>query len=64
MNGRLACAAILSLIAALPLANGSPVALIEIILAGAMGLRASDIHTEAGEKKAKSASVPACEAAR
>jgi type IV pilus assembly protein PilB len=40
-------------IAALPLANVSPVALIEIILAGAMGLRASDIHTEAGEKKAK-----------
>jgi type IV pilus assembly protein PilB len=40
-------------IAALPLANVSPVALSEIILAGAMGLRASDIHTEAGEKKAK-----------
>lgn len=40
-------------IAGLPLANVSPVALIEIILAGAMGLRASDIHTEAGEKKAK-----------
>jgi len=40
-------------IAALPFANVSPVALIEIILAGAMGLRASDIHTEAGEKKAK-----------
>jgi type IV pilus assembly protein PilB len=40
-------------IAALPLANVSPVALIEIILAGAMGLRASDIHTEAGEKEAK-----------
>ncbi len=40
-------------IAALPLANVSPVALIEIILAGAMGLRAADIHTEAGEKKAK-----------
>ena len=40
-------------IAALPLANVSPVALIEIILAGAMGLRASDIHTEAEEKKAK-----------
>ncbi|HUC31417.1 MAG TPA: GspE/PulE family protein [Candidatus Paceibacterota bacterium] len=40
-------------IASLPLANVSPVALIEVILAGAMGLRASDIHTEAGEKKAK-----------
>ena len=40
-------------ISTLPLANVSPVALIEIILAGAMGLRASDIHTEAGEKKAK-----------
>ncbi len=40
-------------IGALPLANVSPVALIEIILAGAMGLRASDIHTEAEEKKAK-----------
>lgn len=40
-------------IAALPLANVSPVALIEIILAGSMGLRASDIHTEAGEKAAK-----------
>jgi len=31
----------------------SPVTLIEIILAGAMGMRASDIHTEAEEKKAK-----------
>ncbi len=40
-------------IASLPLMNVSPVALIEIILAGALGLRASDIHTEAGEKKAK-----------
>ncbi|HEY5221265.1 MAG TPA: GspE/PulE family protein [Candidatus Paceibacterota bacterium] len=40
-------------IAALQLENISPVALIEIILAGAMGLRASDIHTEAEEKKAK-----------
>jgi type IV pilus assembly protein PilB len=40
-------------IGALPLASASPVSLIEIILAGAMGLRASDIHTEAGEKKAK-----------
>ena len=40
-------------IAGLQLENVSPVALIEIILAGAMGLRASDIHTEAGEKKAK-----------
>jgi type II secretory ATPase GspE/PulE/Tfp pilus assembly ATPase PilB-like protein len=31
----------------------SPITLIEIILAGAMGMRASDIHTEAEEKKAK-----------
>lgn len=34
-------------------ANVSPIAMVEIILAGAMGLRASDIHTEAEEKKAK-----------
>ena len=34
-------------------AKASPVTLIEIILAGALGLRASDIHTEAGDKKAK-----------
>jgi len=40
-------------IASLPLENVSPVALIEVILAGAMGLRTSDIHTEAGEKTAK-----------
>ena len=40
-------------IAGLQLENISPVALIEVILAGAMGLRASDIHTEAEEKKAK-----------
>jgi type II secretory ATPase GspE/PulE/Tfp pilus assembly ATPase PilB-like protein len=40
-------------IESLGIAKASPVALIEIILAGAMGLRASDIHTEAGEKKAK-----------
>ena len=40
-------------IASLPLENVSPAALIEIILGGAMGLRTSDIHTEAGEKKAK-----------
>ncbi len=40
-------------IASLSLENVSPVALIEIILGGAMGLRTSDIHTEAGEKKAK-----------
>lgn len=40
-------------IASLPLANASPVSLIEIILAGAMSLRTSDIHTEAGEKSAK-----------
>jgi type II secretory ATPase GspE/PulE/Tfp pilus assembly ATPase PilB-like protein len=40
-------------IASLSLENVSPVALIEIILAGAMSLRTSDIHTEAGEKTAK-----------
>jgi type IV pilus assembly protein PilB len=40
-------------IGGLQFANMSPVALIEIILAGAMGLRTSDIHTEAGEKNAK-----------
>lgn len=34
-------------------AKSSPVVLIEIILAGAMALRASDIHTEAEEKAAK-----------
>ncbi len=33
--------------------NFSPVTLIEVILAGAMGLRASDIHTEAEKDKAK-----------
>jgi type II secretory ATPase GspE/PulE/Tfp pilus assembly ATPase PilB-like protein len=40
-------------IAGLELVKASPVTLIEIMLAGAMSLRASDIHTEAGEKKAK-----------
>jgi type II secretory ATPase GspE/PulE/Tfp pilus assembly ATPase PilB-like protein len=40
-------------IGGLELIKTSPVTLIEIILAGAMALRASDIHTEAGEKKAK-----------
>jgi len=40
-------------VGSLDLEKASPVALIEIILAGAMGMRASDIHTEAGEKKAK-----------
>jgi type II secretory ATPase GspE/PulE/Tfp pilus assembly ATPase PilB-like protein len=40
-------------VAGLQLEKESPTALIEIMLAGAMGLRASDIHTEAGEKKAK-----------
>jgi type IV pilus assembly protein PilB len=40
-------------IASLQLENVSPVAIIEIILAGAMALRTSDIHTEAGEKTAK-----------
>jgi len=34
-------------------AKASPVLMIEIMLAGALGLRASDIHTEAGERKAK-----------
>ncbi len=34
-------------------AKASPVLMIEIMLAGALGLRASDIHTEAGEKKSK-----------
>ncbi len=33
--------------------KASPVVIIEIILAGAMGVRTSDIHTEAGEKGAK-----------
>jgi type IV pilus assembly protein PilB len=33
--------------------KASPLILIEIILAGAMGMRASDIHTEAEEKGAK-----------
>lgn len=40
-------------IAGLELVKTSPVTLIEIILAGSMVLRASDIHTEAEEKKAK-----------
>ena len=31
----------------------SPVALMEVVLGGALALRASDIHTEAGEKSAK-----------
>jgi len=33
--------------------KASPVTMIEIILGGALAMRASDIHTEAGEKKAK-----------
>jgi len=37
----------------LDLLKVSPVIMIEIILAGAMGMRASDIHTEEEEKKAK-----------
>ena len=37
----------------LELVKTSPVILIEIMLAGSMALRASDIHTEAGEKNAK-----------
>jgi type IV pilus assembly protein PilB len=40
-------------IAKLNFASVSPITLVEIILAGAMGLRTSDIHTEAGETKAK-----------
>jgi type II secretory ATPase GspE/PulE/Tfp pilus assembly ATPase PilB-like protein len=40
-------------ISGLELTKVSPVSLIEIMLAGAMGLHASDIHTEAGEGKAK-----------
>jgi type II secretory ATPase GspE/PulE/Tfp pilus assembly ATPase PilB-like protein len=40
-------------ISGLELVKTSPVTLIEIMLAGAMALRASDIHTEASEKKAK-----------
>ena len=39
--------------AALDPAKSSPVVMVEIMLAGALGLRASDIHTEAGDKKAK-----------
>ena len=39
--------------AGIDFAKVSPVTLIEIILAGAFGLRASDIHTEAEEKRAK-----------
>ena len=37
----------------IPIAKASPPQLLEIILAGALGLRTSDIHTEAEEKKAK-----------
>jgi type II secretory ATPase GspE/PulE/Tfp pilus assembly ATPase PilB-like protein len=40
-------------IAKLNFANVSPITMVEIILAGAMGLRASDIHTEAEQNKAK-----------
>ncbi len=40
-------------IAASDIKKLSPVTLIEVMLAGAMGMRASDIHTEAEEKKAK-----------
>ncbi len=39
--------------AGLDFAKVSPVTMIEIMLAGAFAMRASDIHTEAGEKKAK-----------
>ena len=37
----------------IPIAKASPPQLLEIILAGALGLRTSDIHTEAEDKKAK-----------
>jgi len=40
-------------ITGLDFAKASPVDIIQIILAGALAVRASDIHTEAGEKKAK-----------
>ncbi len=40
-------------IASLESSKASPTELIDVILAGSMALRASDIHTEAGEKKAK-----------
>jgi type II secretory ATPase GspE/PulE/Tfp pilus assembly ATPase PilB-like protein len=40
-------------IAKLNFANVSPITMVEIILAGAMGLRTSDIHTEAEQNKAK-----------
>jgi type IV pilus assembly protein PilB len=39
--------------AGLDFENVSPVAIIEIILGGALTMRTSDIHTEAGEKAAK-----------
>ena len=39
--------------AALDFAKTSPVAIIEIIFAGAVAMRASDIHAEAGEKNGK-----------
>ena len=37
----------------IPITKASPPQLLEIILAGALGLRTSDIHTEAEDKKAK-----------
>ncbi len=39
--------------AALDMANTSPTTLVEIMLGGALALRASDVHTEAEEKEAK-----------
>lgn len=33
--------------------HGSPAAILEVMLGGALAVRASDIHTEAGEQKAK-----------
>jgi type II secretory ATPase GspE/PulE/Tfp pilus assembly ATPase PilB-like protein len=39
--------------AALDLAKTSPITIIEIVFAGAVAMRASDIHAEAGEKKGK-----------
>jgi type IV pilus assembly protein PilB len=37
----------------LELAKASPVTIMEIMLGGALAMRASDVHTEEGEKKAK-----------
>jgi type IV pilus assembly protein PilB len=42
-----------AMFAAMDFKSATPVTLIEMILASALALRASDIHTEAGEKQAK-----------